>query len=182
MYFTTQYAPNGYDDKNSLSAKHQDKLDKQRKEREANSDRYLQYLLREKQLLDEGRTAGLAARKQNLAEQKQKAEIEQQKEMIRLKQEQLEHDKKELEALKDYRDKQLGISQQNADSRTTSAKASATRANNSGGGSGSKKQDNTKTKVITRDEFGNVIEEEVVTDYREVEGNGEKVKYPFKSK
>lgn len=184
MYYTTQGAPNGYDDKNSLSAKHQAKLEKQRKEREANSDRYLQYLLREKQLLDEGRNAGLAARKQNLAEQKQRADIEQQKELIKLKQEQLAHDKAELAAKEKYWADTTGIRQQDANTRSKNATTNETRArnNSSKGGSGSGKQDNIRTKVITRDEFGNIIEEEVVTDYREVEGNDKKERYPFKSK
>ena len=52
MYYTTQYAPNGYDESKSLTKAHQERLAKARKEREAESDRYLNYLLREKQLLD----------------------------------------------------------------------------------------------------------------------------------
>jgi len=40
LYFTTQYAPNSYNPKNSLSAKAQERWDKLDKERQANNDAY----------------------------------------------------------------------------------------------------------------------------------------------
>lgn len=40
LYFTTQYAPNSYNPKNSLSAKAQERYDKIDKEREGNKDKY----------------------------------------------------------------------------------------------------------------------------------------------
>ncbi len=160
MYFTTQGAPNDYDEKQSLSAKHQAKLEKQRKEREANNDKYINYLMKEKQILDENRAAGLAAWKQHLAEQKQKADIDQQKELIKLKQDQLTHDKAELAAKEKYWEDTIGIRQQDANTRSKNATTNETRARNAGSG----KEDNghTTTTTVHRDEYGNETGKTVV--------------------
>lgn len=50
LYFTTQYAPNSYNPKNSLSARAQERYDKIDKEREGNKDKYYNIMANQYQL------------------------------------------------------------------------------------------------------------------------------------
>ncbi|MBR1850089.1 MAG: hypothetical protein IJ789_01820 [Bacteroidales bacterium] len=70
LYYTTQYAPNGYDEGKSLSKAHQERLERARKEREAQSDRYLNYLKQEKAVLDGERSWKALIEKQQLEQKK----------------------------------------------------------------------------------------------------------------
>lgn len=68
MYYTTKYAPNGYDPKQSLTTQQQARMERQRKERKEKEDQYLNYLLTQKKLLDGEKATNLTERKIALQE------------------------------------------------------------------------------------------------------------------
>lgn len=61
LVFTTQYAPNMYNGKESMSAKAKERFDKEKKEREADADKYLNYALTIGKMQDADKQRGLQA-------------------------------------------------------------------------------------------------------------------------
>ncbi|MCU6767843.1 hypothetical protein OCV73_02575 [Barnesiella propionica] len=149
LYFTTQYAPNTYDPKNSLSAKSRERWDKLNKEREHNQRQYMEEYLRavamdESNKKDERNwrhkleREGIEDERYNINEKRNK-EMENLNE--RLKQHQITSAKYKAEQeriaakyAEDYEMSKIGKNK-------ASSSASQARANyyNNGGGSGGKK-------------------------------------------
>lgn len=71
LIFTTQYAPNMYNAKEGMSAKAKERFDKEKAQREADADKYLQYALTIGKMRDADKERGLQAWKteQTLARQ-----------------------------------------------------------------------------------------------------------------
>lgn len=71
LIFTTQYAPNMYNAKDGMSAKAKERFDKEKTQREADADKYLQYALTIGKMKDADKERGLQAWKteQTLARQ-----------------------------------------------------------------------------------------------------------------
>lgn len=71
LIFTTQYAPNMYNAKDGMSAKAKERFDKEKAQREADADKYLQYALTIGKMKDADKERGLQAWKteQTLARQ-----------------------------------------------------------------------------------------------------------------
>lgn len=71
LIFTTQYAPNMYNAKEGMSAKAKERFDKEKAQREADADKYLQYALTIGKMKDADKERGLQAWKteQTLARQ-----------------------------------------------------------------------------------------------------------------
>ena len=71
LWFTSQYAPNMYNAKEGMSAKAKERFDKEKAQREADADKYLQYALTIGKMKDADKERGLQAWKteQTLARQ-----------------------------------------------------------------------------------------------------------------
>lgn len=71
LWFTSQYAPNMYNPKEGMSAKAKERFDKEKAQREADADKYLQYALTIGKMKDADKERGLQAWKteQTLARQ-----------------------------------------------------------------------------------------------------------------
>lgn len=71
LWFTSQYAPNMYNPKEGMSAKAKERFDKEKAQREADADKYLQYALTIGKMKDADKERGLLAWKteQTLARQ-----------------------------------------------------------------------------------------------------------------
>ena len=61
LIFTTQYAPNMYNAKDGMSAKAKERFDKEKAQREADADKYLQYALTIGKMKDADKERGLQA-------------------------------------------------------------------------------------------------------------------------
>lgn len=61
LWFTTQYAPNMYDAQNGMSAKAKARFDKEKAERDADTEKYFNYAMQIGKMRDADRQAGLEA-------------------------------------------------------------------------------------------------------------------------
>lgn len=130
LYFTTQYAPDSYDPKNSLTAKARERWDKIDKDRRGDMDKYLKVLLDKYKL---NRDAG----DRDMAWEKYFEELKAKREAAKAKAQAAEDEAKQKQenADRDYELKK-DKAKADADYKKAMAKAATTRAAKAGSGRG----------------------------------------------
>lgn len=142
MYYTSQYAPNAYSDKDSLSARSRERLEKANAERQKNDDRYLNMTLQLGKLGDASwrNRLALAQAAQQQANADRAHEYQKQRDSVadQRYQDQMQHQKEREKVEDDFKKEGQKIQRQSIWARS------------SGGGSGNKKDDHYEFYVPNR--------------------------------
>lgn len=142
MYYTSQYAPNAYSDKDSLSARSRERLEKANAERQKNDDRYLNMTLQLGKLGDASwrNRLALAQAAQQQANADRAHAYQQQRDTVadQRYQGQLQHQREREKVEDEFKKEGQKIQRQSIWARS------------SGGGSGSKKDDHYEFYVPNR--------------------------------
>ena len=139
LYFTGKDAPNMYDKNGGMVKRHNELVEKMRKEREADRDRHLDYVMRRAQLADRDSDRDLAEQRSQqsayLAARRAKQEEEEhgwKKELMGAKINGAEADAKKKQAIADaakaYEDAKMAFTKAKTDAQKAAAKANLARA------------------------------------------------------